>query len=220
METLKQHEIFEIELLEKLKNGFFLSPLVFGGGTMLRLCYELNRYSADLDFWFIKDVDHKEYFEKLKYFLQNSFELTDAEIKHYTLLFEIRDLKYPKRLKIEIRKRISNCDFQEKIAFSNFTTKQVLLNVHTLKQTIKNKIDAALDRKDVRDCFDLEFILRQGGKLEASPEQLMGLQELIMSFTPNDYKVTLGSLLESDLRRYYVQNKFDYLLSKIKNVKL
>ena len=54
MDVLKNHEIFEIEVLEKLKNGNFLSPLVFGGGTMLRLCYELNRYSTDLDFWFIK----------------------------------------------------------------------------------------------------------------------------------------------------------------------
>ncbi|MDH3259067.1 MAG: nucleotidyl transferase AbiEii/AbiGii toxin family protein, partial [Deltaproteobacteria bacterium] len=44
-----------MEVLEKLKNTGLLEPLVFGGGTMLRLCHELKRYSADLDFWFIKE---------------------------------------------------------------------------------------------------------------------------------------------------------------------
>ena len=57
MEIFRKHEIFEIEVLEKLNNGRFLEPLVFGGGTMLRLCYDLNRHSTDLDFWFIKKAN-------------------------------------------------------------------------------------------------------------------------------------------------------------------
>ena len=59
MDELKRHEIFEMEVLEKLNSGKFLEPLVFGGGTMLRLCYELDRYSVDLDFWFVKKVPEK-----------------------------------------------------------------------------------------------------------------------------------------------------------------
>ncbi|MDD5665664.1 MAG: nucleotidyl transferase AbiEii/AbiGii toxin family protein, partial [Candidatus Omnitrophica bacterium] len=66
MDTLRRHEVFEIEVLERLKNKGLLSPLVFVGGTMLRLCYELNRYSTDLDFWFVKKVGLKAYFKKLK----------------------------------------------------------------------------------------------------------------------------------------------------------
>jgi predicted nucleotidyltransferase component of viral defense system len=54
MDTLRQHEIFEIEVLDKMKSAKVLDHLVFGGGTMLRLCHELSRYSIDLDFWFIK----------------------------------------------------------------------------------------------------------------------------------------------------------------------
>ncbi|MCD6228087.1 MAG: nucleotidyl transferase AbiEii/AbiGii toxin family protein [Candidatus Omnitrophica bacterium] len=54
MYNLHKHEIFEIEVLEKLNNARFLEPLVFGGGTMLRLCWGLPRYLVDLDFWFIK----------------------------------------------------------------------------------------------------------------------------------------------------------------------
>ncbi len=50
MDTLKRHEVFEIEVLERLKSAKMLEPLVFGGGTMLRLCHEINRYSVDPDF--------------------------------------------------------------------------------------------------------------------------------------------------------------------------
>ena len=63
MDILRRHEVFEIELLEKLKNGDFLKPLVFGGGTMLRLCYELNRYSADLDFGLLKSWTKENIFK-------------------------------------------------------------------------------------------------------------------------------------------------------------
>ena len=215
MDILRRHEVFEIELLEKLKNGDFLKPLVFGGGTMLRLCYELNRYSAVLDFWFIKKLDQREYFQKLKEGLAEFYELTDARIKFKTLLLEIRSKSHPRRLKVEIRREIKKCDFQEKIAFSKYATKQVILRAHTLEQTLRNKIEAALDRKDVRDFFDLEFLLRQGVALNSSVDELGELKDVAGSFKENDYRVSLGSIFESDMRRYYIMNKFDYLIRKI-----
>ena len=54
MDILEKHEAFEIEVLDRLSSAKLLDPLVFGGGTMLRLCYELKRYSVDLDFWFVR----------------------------------------------------------------------------------------------------------------------------------------------------------------------
>ena len=53
MDILGRHEVSEIEVLDKLNSAKLLDPLVFGGDTMLRLCHELNRYSVDLDFWFV-----------------------------------------------------------------------------------------------------------------------------------------------------------------------
>lgn len=53
MDIRQQHEVFEIEVLDKLRRRRLLEPLVFEDGTMLRLCHELGRYSVDLDFWFI-----------------------------------------------------------------------------------------------------------------------------------------------------------------------
>lgn len=219
MTILESHEIFEIEVLEKLKNAKFLEPLVFGGGTMLRLCYELNRYSVDLDFWFLQEIDIAAHFEKLRQCLKKEYDLTDARIKFNTLLFEIRSRNYPRRLKIEIRKKaLEGCDFQEKIAFSKYFTKQVVLKVHTLDQTMKNKVEAALDRSAVRDFFDIEFLLRRGCELKASKTQLIKLRSRIDKFKMRDYKVVLGSLLESEARNYYAKNGFSFLSGKISSM--
>jgi predicted nucleotidyltransferase component of viral defense system len=59
MDILEKHEVFEIEVLDRLNSAKLLDPLVFGGGTMLRLCHELNRYSVDLDFWFVRKTAQK-----------------------------------------------------------------------------------------------------------------------------------------------------------------
>ncbi|MFH1877401.1 MAG: nucleotidyl transferase AbiEii/AbiGii toxin family protein [Candidatus Omnitrophota bacterium] len=215
MDILKKHELFEIEVLEKLNSGKFLEPLVFGGGTMLRLCHELNRYSVDLDFWFIRRIAFDDYFTKLKDFLEKEYEITDACIKHYTLLFELRSGKYPKRMKIEIRKQEKKFDFQERIAFSRYDVKQVILKVHTLEQTMKNKIEAALQRKEIRDCFDIEFLLKRGIAFNAEEGVIERYNDLLTSFSDKDFKVTLGSILDSAERKYYIQNKFSYTLRKL-----
>ncbi len=216
MDIFDKHEIFEIEVLEKLKNNKLLEPLVFGGGTMLRLCYELKRYSVDLDFWFIKRIQVKDYFKRLRRVLELEYEVTDAWLKHFTLLFEIRSGESPRRLKIEIRKELKICDFQERIAYSRNSNKQVILRTHTLEQTMKNKIEAMLDRCEIRDCFDIEFLLRKGINLpKLKAEQLSKLKEKLDRFKEKDFKVKLGSILENDVRKYYIENRFNYLREKI-----
>jgi len=216
MDTFQQHEIFEIEVLEVLKNTRILEPLVFGGGTMLRLCFDLKRYSADLDFWFVKSISEDDFFSKIRKILGDRYDLVDAQLRHYTLLLEIRSTNYPKRLKIEIRREITECDFQDRIAFSTYSNKQVLLRAHTLEQTMKNKIEAIIERGEPRDGFDIEFILRKGIPLpKLSDIQKLTLITRIKKFKDNDFKVKLGSILESDLRRYYIENRFSYLMEKL-----
>ncbi len=216
MDIFEKHEMFEIEVLEKLKNNGLLDPLVFGGGTMLRLCYELQRYSVDLDFWFIKKTPAESYFKRFSRMLEKEYEVTDAWLKHYTILFEIRSGTSPKRLKIEIRKELKECDFIERIAYSKYSNKQVSLRTHTLQQTMKNKIEALLDRTEIRDCFDIEFLLRKGVTLPTlQAEQLAGLKAKLDGFKGKDFKVKLGSILESDIRKYYIENRFNYLKEKL-----
>ena len=220
MTIFEKHEIFEIETLELLKNTKLLEPLVFGGGTMLRLCFELKRYSADLDFWFVKEVSVDVFFKKIKQVLIQKYDLTDAQNKFYTLLLEFRSADYPRRLKIEVRKEIRPCDFQERIAFSTFSNKQVILKAHTLEQTMKNKVNALLERGEIRDGFDIEFLLRKGIVLpEITEAQKVKIIKRLEGFKAKDFKVKLGSILESDIRNYYVESRFSYLQEKLRDLK-
>lgn len=212
MDILRQHEIFEIEVLDRLKSLKMLDNLIFGGGTMLRLCHGLNRYSVDLDFWFIKETQQDVYFSAVKKALEKNYEITDAQIKNFTLLFELRASAFPKRLKIEIRREIKECDYQEMIAFSPFSTKQVALKAHTLEQAMHNKIAAFFDREEIRDCFDIEFLLRRGiGLPSLTKMQFKQFQKKIRLFKDNDFKVKLGSIVDSDAREYYNANRFSFL---------
>jgi len=215
MNDLTQQEIFEIEVLAWLKNKEFLRNMIFGGGTMLRLCYNLRRYSVDLDFWTYRVDKVDQFFINLKDSLKIDYDLTDAQNKFYTLLFEIKKASYPRKLKIEIRKDAEEKDFQEKIAYSPYSNQQVLLKSFTLEQMMKNKIGALLDRKEIRDVFDVEFLTRKGVDISASYEELKKIREIIKGFKKRDYYVTLGSLLADDIREYYKKDKFSYLLGII-----
>ena len=216
MNLFEQHEIFEMEVLERLKSARILEALIFGGGTMLRLCHELPRYSMVLDFWKLKPFNDESFFEKTQRTLEKNYEITDAWVKHFTILVELRSTNYPKRLKIEIRRELKDWEFEDKIAFSPFSTKQVLLRGHTLRQTLQNKIMALLNRGEIRDAFDMEFILRRGVQLPPMEKEVLEkLFNRLQGFSSRDFKITLGSVLEPELRNYYTQNGFRFLEEKL-----
>lgn len=215
MDDLIRHERFELEVLDRLKRDGLLERLIFGGGTMLRLCHDMNRYSVDLDFWLRPGTRADAYYRRLQRALAQAFEITDSKQKIFTLLFELRSPGYPRRLKLEIRRRTPTCDTEEKIAFSPHGTTQVLVTGMTLAQMLRNKVEALLDRQEIRDAFDLEFLLRRGVALEASVEQLRRMAQVLQRFRPQDYRVTLGSLLEPTPRAYYQTHQFVYLAERI-----
>lgn len=218
MQDLRRHETLEMEALEALNSKKLLDPLVFGGGTMLRLCYGLDRYSVDLDFWMLDEGKEKGLLDSLVSCLEKDYEVTDSCIKRNTILIEIRSSLYPRLLKIEVRRGVTECDWQERIAYSPYNDMQVLLKAHTLEYTMLKKINAALSRKEIRDCFDIEFLLKKGVQLTTEKSQLEQLKDLVKSFKPRDFKVSLGSLLESRERAYYAENGFVILQGKINEV--
>ena len=218
MQELIEQERFEVEVLARLNSRRLLDPLILGGGTMLRLCHGLNRYSVDIDFWFKKGTRHAAYFKKLKQLLGGFYQVTDAHEKYFTMLFEFRSTKYPRRMKIEIRKVKEEFQYQPMIAFSKYSNVQVSLQALTLDQMMRNKIGALLSRGEIRDCFDIEFMIRRGVKLQASRKELQEIQKKIESFKKLDFSVKLAALLESTDRQYYNQNGFQYLNGHIQSL--
>lgn len=199
-----------MELLDLLSKNNLLTPLIFGGGTCLRLCYGLDRYSVDLDFWIKKEIP-SGYFSKMKEVLGRHYKITDHHEKHFSLLTEIKKEGYDRKLKLEIRKETGKPkETGLNIAFSPHSTKQIRLVTFTLKQMFINKVGALSDRKEIRDAYDLEFMLKKDRNLtkELSGKQKTGLKEIISHFSKKDYTVKLGSLLEAGERKFYSANGF------------
>ena len=118
MQDLQDLEKLEIEVLELLNSIKVIDYLYFGGGTMLRLCHNLNRFSTDLDFWLDTSIDSKIIFKKLQNGLSGNYSILDSANKRNTILFQFRTQTITRSLKIEIRKGQTDFDWERKIAFT------------------------------------------------------------------------------------------------------
>lgn len=220
MEDLKRHEEFEMRLLDEMRKARVLDQLVFGGGTMLRLCFDLPRYSTDFDFYLKKKrEDFLPWAKRLTMACQQmGAEITDQWEKQNSFLWEIRMTPYPRRLKIEIRKQPSQAKSTElAIAHSPYSTVQTRLRVVTLPQMWTNKIAALLDRREIRDAYDLEFLTQRGAGDFSSlePDSLKKMATILNDFSEQDFRAVLGGVLPREERERVLSSRFAYLKSKI-----
>lgn len=212
MRDLILHEQFELEILARLQSGRFLGALIFTEGTMLRLCHGLDRYSVDLDFWAAKDaVDWIKYARRLEAHLSQDYTIVDAANKRFSLVVELKSPSYPRSLKIEIRKEVKRVKTETSIAYSPNASIQVLLKTVALEDMMKSKIEAFLDRTEIRDAYDLEFLIKRGVPVAADAETAARLLAGLDKLGKKDYSVKLGTLLPADLRNYYRENGFRIL---------
>jgi predicted nucleotidyltransferase component of viral defense system len=217
MQDLIQHEQFELDVLGKLQSGRFLAGLIFGGGTMLRLCHGLNRYSVDLDFWISRERDWEKYYRRMEKYLDQFYTITDSANKHYTILFELKSPQFPRALKIEIRKKVRKVKTETIIAYSPHSTVQVLLKTVALEDMMTSKIEAFLDRREIRDAYDIEFLIRRGINLKADNEIQIKLLAELGKLGKKDFSVKLGSLLDVSERKYYLENGFRILEATLRD---
>ena len=80
---------------------------------------------------------------------------------------------------------------------------------------MSNKIQAATTRAEIRDFFDIDFMLRNGIPMPASDAQKASMLKILSGFKSTDYSVTLGSLLDAETRRYYAKNGLKFLSDKL-----
>jgi len=217
MRHLIEQERFEMEVLDRLNSGRFLRFFIFCGGTMLRLCHGLDRYSVDLDFWMSDPEQGERVFSDLQTYLSRFYSMKDATVKFYTLIFEFRSPAYPRSLKVEIRKEPRRPETEQAIAFSPHSSRQVLLQVVSLRQMMALKAAAFLDRGEMRDAYDMEFLVKKGIPPVADQEMLGEMLRRIESIPQRDYTVKLGSLLEPEKRGYYREHNFRILKAAIQD---
>ncbi|UCH01131.1 MAG: nucleotidyl transferase AbiEii/AbiGii toxin family protein [Deltaproteobacteria bacterium] len=216
MQRLIDHEALQMAILQWLGSGRFLGSLTFGEETMLRLCHELPRYSRDMDFWFFRQQDYEHFYNRLYDALSQDHDVTDAQNNLYSILVEIRRKKRKAKLKIEIHKTTAPPgSTEEKIAFSPHFPTQVLVRGFTLRQILKNKVLALVDRGKIRDAFDLEFLVRKGVALNLSERQRKNVVKRLKAFKRKDFEVKLGNILLPEMRDYYKQQGFAHLEERL-----
>lgn len=178
---------FNIGQLEKdyLQHLFLLflsrnikDELVFKGGTAMQKVYSLNRFSEDLDFTLVKEINTEKLIEKISsnitnFGLTTKYELINTKKgKNYRLrikgpLFDGTE-KTIASLRIEISERkdiILTPDL--KVIIPIYTDMQpYIVLVMSIKEILAEKVRAILQREKARDIFDLFFLLKKGASVD------------------------------------------------------
>jgi len=129
----------------------------------------------------------------------------------------LKSPQFPRSLKIEIRKTVKNVKTETSIAYSPHAPVQVMLKTVVLEDMMTSKIEAFLDRREIRDAYDMEFLVKRGIVLNADHEALTQMLAELGKLGKKDFSVKLGSLLDVSERKYYVENGFRILEANLKD---
>ena len=172
----EEKKYIQMLILKSISNS---THLVFKGGTALFLLYGLNRFSEDLDFTAVSDLDFPKLLKDISSSLQlmnirnetkefDSISGFSGRIKAYgPLNSNERDVCFVK-IDISTREKISlkadlkeiNSNFPDLLPFS--------VQVMNEAEILAEKIRAVITRNQARDMYDLYFLLKKGVKFDIS----------------------------------------------------
>ncbi|MBI2449727.1 nucleotidyl transferase AbiEii/AbiGii toxin family protein [Candidatus Pacearchaeota archaeon] len=187
LEKFKLSSGFNLGQIEKdyLQNLFLLffsrnikDEIIFKGGTAIQKIYGLNRFSEDLDFTLIKDLDLDSVIEQvsknlINFGFETSYELLKSKSsKNYRLrikgpLFDGTD-KTIASLRIEVSLRndsVLEPDLKEIIPLYQDIQPYIIL-VMNIQEILAEKIRTIMQREKARDVYDLWFLLKKNIKID------------------------------------------------------
>ena len=167
---IKEH--YQMYLLDQLFASKIEGKIVFKGGTALRLAYNSYRYSEDLDFSLIGNVDFAD-FEKVIITAVNLFPeatLQDIYDKHFNLYakinFKVGYKPIPIGVKVEMSKEKTDFPRQISLLISPNNNLEVTARVMNLESILKDKVKILTEytRRQPRDLFDVWYIYQKLGR--------------------------------------------------------
>jgi len=184
-ETHKQLAQAQDVITEELYNSF--QDAVLHGGTAIWRCYQGNRFSEDIDAYVTKDQKLVEkFFERLKI---RGFEIKKKKIGENSIYSKLQLGRTEVRFEAIFAKKSGSLKDYEK-ADGNYMTVYTL----TAEELIKEKVAAYLQRRKIRDLYDIFFLLRHA--INAG-EIIQALKNLIKDYeTPLDEKDLKVLILE------------------------
>lgn len=191
LKTVVEKELLHYDILYALTQHNLLEGLIFQGGTALRLCYNLQRYSEDLDFVGGVNFD-KNQFVKIKQILEeyifNRYGLTllvkepksaNKENKVNVTRWHLSVITNPGKKDIpqqKIRIEIANIPAYTKKLMpisSNYDFlpdgySDTFINVESIEEIMADKIIAYVARPYIknRDIWDLQWLYRKKIKID------------------------------------------------------
>lgn len=170
-------EIMHYEILETLFNlQDIQNTLVFQGGTALRLCYNNDRYSEDLDFVInenkIFDKEFMNYFEAIfvekiteKYNLQaeiTKLNKNNKIVQSWSAKIFLPNNNKKTKINIEIANIPSHLNHFKTIKnnYNEIENKRIFIQVEMLEEILADKIFAFAKRPYLkfRDLWDIEWL--------------------------------------------------------------
>jgi len=226
-----RHRMQMINILLKLyKDTEVARVLGFKGGTAAFLFYDLPRFSVDLDFDLLVDLDkikREELMDRMTGIFKKNFEVREQSDKRFTLFWLLSYRKGGRQLKIEVSKRKSESKFYDKQFYG------INIPVMRLQDAMANKLMALVDRKKFanRDVYDAWYFLNQPESVEINyqlikerlgltPRQLyQKMRKLINKKRSESVLQGMGELLD-EKQKVWVKNKLISELNQLIKIQM
>lgn len=161
-----KHKVNIEKVLYGIITNKFWDKLAFKWWTLVYLYYWLDRFSTDLDFdmiWEVNDID--EFMWEIRETLNYLWWTIKEEFNKYNTVFFLYSYwSWEMAIKIEINRRVRVNNRYEKLTLQlNEIWKSISLNCMCINSIIWNKMVALTDRRDVvnRDLYDVNFFINR-----------------------------------------------------------
>lgn len=150
------------------------TELVFKGGTALKKCYGLGRFSEDIDFTCLKSIDAKKLDSGFKLFGVEYEKVTEEYSDGLKITYRINGPLYT-GIRQSLCKFIVDMSFREKVilqpavkTIGRFLREIPSFDVYVMREEeiLAEKIRAVLTRKKARDIYDLAFLVDKGVRFD------------------------------------------------------
>ncbi|MEW5761431.1 MAG: nucleotidyl transferase AbiEii/AbiGii toxin family protein [Candidatus Thermoplasmatota archaeon] len=155
------------------------NELIFKGGTSLFFVYNLNRFSNDLDFTLLRQINKEKLINTIKKNLELISVMNDIDqLKETKIKISFRICAEGPLFTKDIEKCYINIEMSKRETVENFEVKEIRpiypdllpfsIAVMTQEEIAAEKVRAILMRNYARDVYDLCFLLQRGIKLSLS----------------------------------------------------
>ncbi|MFA5745395.1 MAG: nucleotidyl transferase AbiEii/AbiGii toxin family protein [archaeon] len=203
----------------------FPEKFIFKGGTCLMLCYNLNRFSEDLDFTIIEpESDLDDCLTKIKLFLQNYNVSIDYKIEKKGKYEDIyvyfygplyKDTNNTRcKIALDFSNRKDNLLPGTPLAVNHVYREFPLFYINTLNENeiFAEKVRAIITRNKARDLFDLHFLIKKG--IQADFELINKKLEIY------GYKFDLNRFIETlNNKKSIWKSELSQLITNVPNFK-